>query len=134
MEDIQHSQTHMTLYLGNIFNWGGNSEHSVESRIMILFYASLASLIPPYNFGTSCGSVWPSMFTFIQPLKTGDYTTCGWWIIQLYRDFFIWSFIFEFSFRFCFNAHGVVTYLIALRFDLAAPTRRVEVFFSHLIC
>ena len=35
--------------------------------------------------------------------------------------------IFELPFRFCFNAHGVVTYLIALRFDLAAPNRRVEV-------
>ena len=37
--------------------------------------------------------------------------------------------IFEFSFIFCFNAHGVAPYLIALRFDLAAPTRRVAVYF-----
>ena len=37
--------------------------------------------------------------------------------------------IFDFAFRFCFNAHGRVTYLIALRYDLEAPTQRVSVFF-----
>ena len=37
--------------------------------------------------------------------------------------------IFEFSFRFYFNAHGVVPYLIVLRSDLEAPTRRVAVLF-----
>ena len=65
--------------LTTFFNCGGNSEHNVESLIMILFSASLASLSPPFslsltgllwsplkdtcsnNFGTSCGSVWPSI-------------------------------------------------------------------------
>ena len=37
--------------------------------------------------------------------------------------------IFEFYFHFGPNAHGVFSYLIALRFDLAAPNRRVAVFF-----
>ena len=37
--------------------------------------------------------------------------------------------IFDFAFRFCFNAHGVVPYLIASLFDLEAPTQRVSVFF-----
>ena len=114
---------------------------------MILFSTYLASLSPPSNgslkrllwssqtdtcgknFGTSYGSVWPSMFTFRQSFKIGDCTTCEWCIIQLYRDFFIWSFIFEFSFRFFFNSHGVVPYLIALHFYLSDPTLRVAVLF-----
>ena len=37
--------------------------------------------------------------------------------------------IFEFPFRFGLNAHGVVPYLIDLRFVLAAPTQRIAVFF-----
>ena len=37
--------------------------------------------------------------------------------------------IFEFHFLFCFNAHGVVPYLIALRLDLSDTTRWVEVLF-----
>ena len=37
--------------------------------------------------------------------------------------------VFELTFRFFFNAHGVVPDLIALRLDLAAPTRRVALFF-----
>ena len=36
---------------------------------------------------------------------------------------------FEFPFRFGFNAHVVVPALIALCFDLAAPTRRIAVLF-----
>ena len=54
--------------------------------------------------------------------------------MQLYRDLFIWSFIFEFPFRFGFHTHGVVPDLIALRIDFAALTGWVAVFFSHLIC
>ena len=114
---------------------------------MILFSASLDYLSPPSigsitrllwssrmdtcsnNFGTSCGSVWPSMFTFRLSLKIGDCTTCGWCIIQLYRDLFIWWFIFELSFHFGFNSYGVVLGLIALRFYLSSPTWPVAVFF-----
>ena len=69
------------------------------------------------------------MLTFRQSLEIGDCTTFGLCIIQLYRDFFIWSLIFEFHFRFGFNVHGVVPYLIALRFDLEAPTQQVAVLF-----
>ena len=36
---------------------------------------------------------------------------------------------FRISFFFDFNVHGVVPALIVLHFDLAAPTRRVAVFF-----
>ena len=114
---------------------------------MILFSEYLASLTPPStrsltrllwssqtencsnNFGTSCSSVWPSMFYFRQSLKIGDCTTCGLCIIKLYRDFFIWSFIFEFPVFFGFNAQGVVQYLIDLHFDLEYLNRRVAVFF-----
>ena len=49
LEDIQHSWSHMTLYISDIFIWGGNSECNVESLIMILFSAYLASLSPPYD-------------------------------------------------------------------------------------
>ena len=69
------------------------------------------------------------MFTFRQSLKIGYCTTCGWCIIQLQRYFFIWLLIFEFPFRFGFNTHGLVGDLIALSFDLAAPTWRIAVFF-----
>ena len=73
--------------------------------------------------------MWLSMLTFRQSLIIGDCTTCGWLIIQLYRDFFIWYLILKFNFRFGFNAHGVVTALIALRSDLEAPTQQILVFF-----
>ena len=83
------------------FNWGGNSERNIESLIMKLSSSSLAYFIPPLsesltillwsywidtcnnNFGTSCGSVWPSTFTFRQSFTIYYYTTCGWCIIQL---------------------------------------------------
>ena len=68
------------------------------------------------------------MFTFRLSLTIWDCTTCGWWIIQLYKYFFIWSLIFELILRF-FNAYGVVPDLFYLRFDSAAPTRRVAVLF-----
>ena len=85
LEDIQNSQPHRILYLDDVFfNWGGNNERNVESLIMILLSAYLASLSPSYtgsltmmlwssrtetysnSFGTSCGSVLPPMFTFRQ--------------------------------------------------------------------
>ena len=37
--------------------------------------------------------------------------------------------IIEFNFRFGSNAHSVVPDLIALRFNLASPTRQIAVFF-----
>ena len=116
LADIQHSQPNMTLYCADCFSWGGNSEHNVESMIMILFSAYLASLSSTStgsltrllwcsqidtcsnNFGTGCDIVWPLMFPFRQSLKIGDCATCGWWIIQLYRDLFIWWLIFKFPF------------------------------------
>ena len=48
MSDMQYSQPHMTLYRADIFlSGGGRFYRSVEALILILFYASLASLIPP---------------------------------------------------------------------------------------
>ena len=141
-----HNQTWPCILM-TFFNWGDNSERNVESLIIILFFAYIPSLIPPSTvsltrlvwssitdtcsktFGTSCGSVGPSMFTFRQSLTIGYCTTCGWYIIQLYGDFFIWSFIFALPFRFFFNSHVVVPYLITLCLDSAYPTRRVAVFF-----
>ena len=82
---------------------------------MILSSSSLDFFNPPYivaltgllwisltdtynnNFVTSCGSVWPSIFTFRQSLIIGDSKTCWWCIIQLWRDIFICSSIFEFT-------------------------------------
>ena len=84
-----HNHTRPCILMA-FLNWVGNNECNVESPIMILFYASCTSLIPPYsgslenmlwsylietcsnNFGTSCGSVWTSTFNFIQSLKIGD--------------------------------------------------------------
>ena len=40
--------------------------------------------------------------------------------------------MFELPFRFCFDAHGLCTNLIALCLDLAAPTRQLAVF-VHII-
>ena len=70
----------MTLYRSDIFlSWGGIIDQSVETLIMILLSASLASLFPPYfgefavilrsywtdtcsnNFGTNCGSEGPQI-------------------------------------------------------------------------
>ena len=48
LEDMQHSQPHMTLYRKILFMcWGGRIFCKVESLIMILFLTSLASLSPP---------------------------------------------------------------------------------------
>ena len=48
LAEMQHSQPHTTLYRVDIcFNWGGNSEHNVESLIIILSYSSLEYLRPP---------------------------------------------------------------------------------------
>ena len=45
---MKHSQPQITLYRSVIlFSWGGKMLHSVESLIMILLSASLASLSPP---------------------------------------------------------------------------------------
>ena len=56
---MQHSQPHMTLYCAGIcFNWGENSEHNVESLIIILSSSSLASLRTP-----SLGSLTRLLFT-----------------------------------------------------------------------
>ena len=50
MEDIKHSQTHMTFARAGIFqSWGENIEPNVESLLMILFPASFTSLSPPYS-------------------------------------------------------------------------------------
>ena len=118
---------------------------------MILSSSSLDFFNPPYivaltgllwisltdtynnNFVTSCGSVWPSIFTFRQSLIIGDSKTCWWCIIQLWRDIFICSSIFEFTFLFCFNAHSLFLNLIALRLYLAAPTWRKSSFFTFKI-
>ena len=52
--DMQHSQPHMTLYRVDIFlSWGGIIYRSAESLIMILFYASIVSLIPPSSWGVA---------------------------------------------------------------------------------
>ena len=69
--------THELVSWHHFLNWGGNSEHNVESLIMILSPSSLAYFSPPSilaltillrgsltgtctnNFGTSCGSVGP---------------------------------------------------------------------------
>ena len=79
LADMQNLQPQMTLYL-----------HEVESLMMILSSSSLVSLSLPLsasltrllwisltdtcsdNFGTICGSVWPSIFTFRQSLTIGD--------------------------------------------------------------
>ena len=128
-------------------NWGGNNERNVESLMMILSSASVAYLSPQStgsltimlwssqmetcsnNFGTTWSLRWPLMFTFRQSLTFCDWNTCGWYIIQLKRDFFIWSLIFEFPFFFGLNAHGLVPYFIDFCFNLVAPTRQMTVFF-----
>ena len=47
LTDINVFKTHINLYIDYLFfNWGGNNAHNVESLIMILFSASLASLSP----------------------------------------------------------------------------------------
>ena len=76
---------------GIYFIWGGNSELNVEPLIMILFSESIASLSLQFtgsikrplwsylmyaysnNFGTICGLVWQSLFTFRQTLKIDDW-------------------------------------------------------------
>ena len=95
-----HDHTWPCILL-TFFGWGDSSELNVESLIMILFSAYLASLSPPFsgsltsllwsshtdtwsnNFGKFCGMVWPSMFTLRRSLKISDCTTCRWCIIQL---------------------------------------------------
>ena len=47
-----------------------------------------------------------------------------------YKETYYLFINFELSFRFCFNAHGVFPNLIALRLDLAAPTRQYWGFFT----
>ena len=49
---MQHSQPHIIFYWSVIFlSWGGNILRNVESRMMMLSYASLASISPPYFGG-----------------------------------------------------------------------------------
>ena len=49
---MQHSQPHVTLYLEVIFfSWVGKMLREVESLMMILLYAYLASLGPPSSGG-----------------------------------------------------------------------------------
>ena len=71
---MKHSQPHITLYRVFVFfSWGGNMLRKVESQMMILSYAYLASFSPPSpgvlamilcssltgtynnNFETNCG-------------------------------------------------------------------------------
>ena len=46
---IQYSQPHITLYFDEFLKWDGNNKRNVESLIMILFSASISSLIPLYT-------------------------------------------------------------------------------------
>ena len=51
LSDMQHSQPHITLYQETIFfSWGVKMLRKAESLMMILLYASLASLSTP-SFG-----------------------------------------------------------------------------------
>ena len=50
--DMQHSQQYISLYQEVIFlSWGGRILHKVESLMMILLSASVASLSPSYSVG-----------------------------------------------------------------------------------
>ena len=52
LADIRHSQPHMNFYYEVIIlSWGGVIFHKVESLMMILFLASLASFSPIYSGG-----------------------------------------------------------------------------------
>ena len=88
----------MILFFAYLDSLGSTSTRSLTRSLWISLMESCSN-----NSGTSWGSVCPSMLTFRQSLKIGYFTTCWWFIVQLYRDFFIWSFIVEFPFRFCFQ-------------------------------
>ena len=48
LEDIQHSQPHMTFYREVVFlSWGGRILRKVESPMIILLPVSIASFSPP---------------------------------------------------------------------------------------
>ena len=114
---------------------------------MILFSESFPSLSPPSSgsisrmlwsfltdtrsksFGNICGLVWPFMLNFRQSLNFDDCTTYESIIIQLWREFFIWSLIFEITYRFVFFVHSSVPDLVYLHFDLAALTQNISVFY-----
>ena len=85
LADTQHSQAHMNFYCTEfLLSWGDNSELNVESMIMVLLYASLASFGQPFTgsltgmlwsyrkdtcckiFETIFVLVWPPMFNFRQ--------------------------------------------------------------------
>ena len=91
---MQHSHPHIALYWEVIFlSWGGDILRKVEAMIMILSSLSLDYLIPPYtgvltmllcssltntfnnNFGTNCGSAWPSIDNLRQLLAIRYCTT-----------------------------------------------------------
>ena len=102
LSDMQHSQTHVTLYWSVIFfSWCVKMLRKVESLIVVLLSASLASLGPPSsgginmllwssltntwnnNFIDNCVSVCPSIDNFRLSFSIGDCTTWGWCRIKL---------------------------------------------------
>ena len=120
--------THDFVSWRHFFIWGCNSKSNVESLMIILSSSFLDSLSPPFsvsltrllwsyltdtcnnNFGASCASLRPSIFTFRQSLKIVDCTNCGWCIIQLQRYFFIFSWFF--NYLFCFVSMYMVYFHI----------------------
>ena len=93
---MQHSQPHITLYQAvTLLSWGGNMLRKVESIMMMLSSASIASFSSPYsvgitilcyssltdtcneNFGTNCYPADLSIDNLRQSLAFGDYTTWG---------------------------------------------------------
>ena len=96
LADMKQSQPQITLYHADIFlGWCGKILRSIESLMMILLSASLASLIPlpsdgitiilwsycTYTYdktvGTKCVSELPLIETLRQSFAIGDCTTWG---------------------------------------------------------
>ena len=144
---MKQSQPQLTFYLSVIFlSWGGNILRKVESLIMMLYSASLSSLVTPSsgglaillcssltnnfnnNFVTNCGSAWPSIDNFIQPLDIGYCTTLAFCRIQLQRALLTHSFNYLFPLCFGILYHNILPALIALYFYLESHNLRISVF------
>ena len=102
LADMQHLQPHISLYRAVIFlSCGGDILRKVESMMMILYSAYLASFSTPYsgeitmlfcsyindtlnnNFETNCGPFCPYIDNLRQSLAIGDCTTWGWCRIHI---------------------------------------------------
>ena len=60
LAEMQHSQPHLIFYRDEIcFNWGGNSEHNVESLITILW-----TLVPSIFETTTIGITYKAVMQF----------------------------------------------------------------------